>query len=180
MCLMKRLLIFVILILTTNAWAQSYKKGQGFQYQNLKKEQEQNQNKGPQVKVLRFYNPESKVTDPFSETVEASEEEQVDFFKVTDSTLKQDKSREISSISEVSITDYEVLEDVIRNLESEMGIRSMPVVKFHKDNVNVDGLIQRLRYMEHQLGILKEVEEKNLVITDRIQNLKEKIEARYK
>ncbi|MCO5114365.1 MAG: hypothetical protein M9899_09350 [Bdellovibrionaceae bacterium] len=172
--------VFVIFTFATTAMAQSYKAGQGFQYQTPKKEQEETKNKGPQVKVLRFYNQNSKVTDPLSEVTEEAEGEQVHFFKVTDPTLGEKKERDISSLSDVSITDYEVLESVIRDLEHEMGIRSMPVVRFHKDNVQVDGLIQRLRYMEHKLGILKEVEDQNLVITDRIQNLKDKIEARYK
>lgn len=177
---MQRLVIAVILIFSSHAFAQSYKAGQGFQYQAPKAEQEDSKSKTPQVKIIRFYNQDSKVSDPLSETVEETEADQVQFLRVTDKTLKEEKERAPSSISEIDITDYNVLEDVIRSLESEMGIRSMPVVKFHKENVNVDGLIHRLKYMEHRLGILKEVEAKNLVITDRIQNLKEAIENRYK
>lgn len=179
---MKKLAFISTFLFSTSIFAQQYKTGQGFQYKNDAKEKKEEAEKNPQVRVLRFYNQNSKVSDPLSERQgeksDTDEGSGVQFFKVTDATLTN-PNRDIAAIKNLDITDYAVLEDVIRDLEKQMGVKSMPVVKFSKqDEVNLDNFVHRIQYLEFRLGILKESQEQNLVLGDRIQNIKDKMQNR--
>lgn len=175
---MGKYIVFSLFLICSVAKAE-FDINKGFVYENKKERDPQSTENGEEtrkVEILRFYNESSKVSDPLTDLVEDSE---IKFLKLGDKTLKQPKNTEeqavkaLSSASPVGM-DLETIESALRHLENELGIKSMPVVKFvGQEQFNSDKFLNRIIYLEKRLGIYNKEQNNLLTLSERLYKIKE-------
>lgn len=167
---MKKLMFYrigtVLLLLTTSkAYAVKFDIKQGFVYEEQEieqikqKEQEEKLSKA-YVKVLRLFNDDNKMTDPLlaSNTQPAD----VKFLTINDSATHGEVdhgevAREVATASANGGLDWTSIEKNLLELESQFGIRSMPVVQFSKiETLDKNAFKHRVEFLENKLGIKPE------------------------
>lgn len=131
----------------------------------------------PFVKVLRLFNEDNKISDPILESGEEASEE-IQFLTINDSTINNniDQSEPIREVATLGgAMDWLVIEKDLLELESQFGIRSMPVVEFTQpENLDKKSFSQRVAFLESKLGI----EPENLqtsAIPERLITIKQKL-----
>lgn len=110
----------------------------------------------PYVKVLRLFNEDNRISDPvLASNTEPTEE--VQFLTLNDKTnLKSiDQAEEVREVASLNGSmDWLVIEKELLELESQFGIRSMPVVQFASpESLDKKSFAHRVAFLEGKLGI---------------------------
>lgn len=152
----------VLLLLTSNtAHAVKFDIKKGFIYEEqelekIKQEKEEEKLSKSYVKVLRLFNEDNKISDPLLANQPETPVE-VTFLTINDSathapTDHEEAARQVASLN--GALDWPLIEKNLIELESQFGIRSMPVVEFAKDEAfDKNAFKHRVEFLENKLGI---------------------------
>lgn len=176
---MGKYIVFTLFFIGSVAHAE-FDINKGFSYENKKERQPQSEanqaeQKNQKVEILRFYNESSKVTDPLTDV---SENTEIKFLKLKDKTLKKpklnkDAERALSSATPVDM-DMEATEIVLRNLEQQQGVKSMPVINFAgNEEFNTNQFLDRVIYLEQVLKIYNKEQNNLMTLSERLHKIKE-------
>lgn len=150
-------------LISQTAYAVKFDIKKGFIYeeqeiQQQKQEEIEKKLSKPVVKVLRLFNQDNKISDPALTTEVASND--VQFMTIKDKTLHTEIDHEAAAREVANLNgnlDWNSIEKNLLELESQFGIRSMPVVQFTKiENLDKKSFAHRVEYLEHKLGIRPE------------------------
>ncbi len=185
---MKKLALYhigaLILLMSNSALAVKFDIKKGFVYEEKELEAQKQAEiekkiSQPFVRVLRLFNEDNKISDPVLQ-VEGSGSEDIQFLTIDDSTSSANEpgqipeQREIASLSSTNLNWF-VIEKSLLELESQFGIRSMPVVQFtKKENLDKRSFAHRVEFLETKLGIQPD-STKIAAIPQRLVTIKQKL-----
>jgi hypothetical protein len=165
---MKKLALYhigaVLILISQTALAVTFDIKKGFVYdaeeiQQQKQVELEKKLSKPFVKVLRLFNEDNKISDPLL-SLDPDLGKEIQFLTINDRTANKDlahqeAAREVASLN--GNLDWSSIEKNLLELESQFGIRSMPVVQFSKiENLDTKSFAHRVEYLENKLGIQPE------------------------
>ncbi len=183
---MKRLALYqivtMLLLLSSTARAVKFDIKKGFVYEEKEIEAQktkiiEDKLSKPMVKVVRLFNKDNKISDPSLQNLDPQPQE-IEFAVIMDKTKDintnhENAAREIASLN--GSMDWIGIEKNLLEVESQFGIRSMPVVQFTSpDKLDKNSFAHRVEFLEIKLGI--DAENKQITsIPQRLTTIKQKL-----